>query len=397
MKKLGFLVNPVAGMGGKVGLKGTDGPDILAKAIELGARPEAGNKAALALQELKPLIDNIELFTCFGEMGEEIAVNCGFQPKLISIGPPGISASESSSSSRGENCGGGEEPGTQIASGPADTEAAVKSMVEEGIDLLLFAGGDGTARNIYNVLGESANLPVIGIPAGVKIHSAVYATTPRNAGELARLYLQEGELPLHRAEVMDIDEECFREGRLSARLYGYMLVPSAGDLMQHLKIGGAYTEQSVLEAIAEYVVENMDEDTVYIIGPGSTTGPIMHRLGLENTLLGVDIVSKGRLLAADANEKEILVQIKGKPAKIIVTVIGGQGYIFGRGNQQISAEVIRRVGKDNIIIIATKEKVLALDYGHLLVDTGDEDLNETLKGYKKIITGYGEELVYRID
>ncbi|MBW6463800.1 MAG: ATP-NAD kinase family protein [Bacillota bacterium] len=397
MKKLGFLVNPVAGMGGKVGLKGTDGPEILAKAIELGARPEAANKAALALQELTPLVDEIELFTCFGSMGEEIAVNCGFQPNLVSIGAPGISVSESLSSSRGKISSEGEGPATQITSGPANTEAAVKSMVEEGIDLLLFAGGDGTARNIYNVLGESANLPVIGIPAGVKIHSAVYATTPRNAGELARLYLQEGELPLHRAEVMDIDEECFREGRLSARLYGYLLVPSAGDLMQHLKIGGAYTEHSVLEAIAEYVVENMEEDTVYIIGPGSTTGPIMHKLGLENTLLGVDIVSKGKLLVADANEKEILAQIEGKPAKIIVTVIGGQGYIFGRGNQQISADVIRQVGKDNIIVVATREKVLALDYGHLLVDTGDEDLNKELEGYKKIITGYGEELVYKID
>ncbi len=395
MKKLGFLVNPVAGMGGKVGLKGTDGSEILEKAIAMGARPEAGNKAVLALEELKPLAGNIELFTCRGEMGEEVAVRCGFRPKLVSIGAPG-SMSESPSPSRVEGFGQGEETTAQIVSGPADTEAAVKIMAEEEVDLLLFAGGDGTARNIFNALGEDANLPVIGIPAGVKIHSAVYATTPRKAGELARLFLQEGELPLRRAEVMDIDEECFREGRLSARLYGYLFVPCAGDLMQNLKIGGVTSEEAVLEAIAEHVVENMDEETVYIIGPGSTTGPIMHKLGFENTLLGVDVIRKKKLLVADANEKQILEQINEKPAKIIVTVIGGQGYIFGRGNQQISAEVISTVGKDNIIIVATRVKILALDHSHLLVDTGDDPVNEMLKGFTRIITGYHEELIYKI-
>ncbi|MFO8192485.1 MAG: ATP-NAD kinase family protein [Bacillota bacterium] len=396
MKKIGFLVNPVAGMGGKVGLKGTDGPEILGKAIAMGARPEAGNKAALALEELKPIAGDIKLLTCRGEMGEKVAVNSGFQPTLVSIGASGSSVSESPSLFRGKGFGEDLKTAAQIASGPADTEAAVKIMAEAGVDLLLFAGGDGTARNIFNALGEDATLPVIGIPAGVKIHSAVYATTPRKAGELARLYLQEVELPLRRAEVMDIDEECFREGRLSARLYGYLFVPCAGDLMQNLKIGGVTSEEAVLEAIAEHVVENMDEETVYIIGPGSTTGPIMHKLGFENTLLGVDVVRKSKLLVADANEKQILEQIKEKPAKIIVTVIGGQGYVFGRGNQQISADVIRRVGKDNIVIIATREKVLALDHSRLLVDTGDDAVNEMLKGFTRIITGYHEELIYKI-
>jgi predicted polyphosphate/ATP-dependent NAD kinase len=392
MKKLGLIINPIAGMGGKVGLKGTDGAEMLEKARLLGASPEAGLKTAQALKQLAALAAEIKLFTCPGEMGENIARSCGFIPQVIAMGSDQRSSElvHPYSSQPDADCS------NDHTTGSADTERAVLAMVKEGVDLLLFAGGDGTARNIYNVIGSDSSLPVIGIPAGVKIHSAVYATSPRNAGELARLYLQEGSLPLRRAEVMDIDEAAFREGRLSARLYGYLMVPCAGELMQHLKIGGISTEASLLEAIAEQVVENMEKDVVYIVGPGSTTAPIMQKIGLNYTLLGVDVVLNGQLLAADANEQQILDLIKGEKAKIIVTVIGGQGYIFGRGNQQISAAVIRQVGKTNITVVATREKILSLEYGRLLVDTGDEEVNKVLCGYTRIVTGYKEELIYPV-
>jgi predicted polyphosphate/ATP-dependent NAD kinase len=392
MKKLGLIINPIAGMGGKVGLKGTDGAEMLEKARLLGASPEAGLKAVQALKQLAELATEIKLFTCPGEMGENVARSCGFTPQVIAMGSDQRSSElvHPYSSQPDADCS------NDHTTGSADTERAVLAMVKEGVDLLLFAGGDGTARNIYNVIGSDSSLPVIGIPAGVKIHSAVYATSPRNAGELARLYLQEGSLPLRRAEVMDIDEAAFREGRLSARLYGYLMVPCAGELMQHLKIGGISTEASLLEAIAEQVVENMEKDVVYIVGPGSTTAPIMQKIGLNYTLLGVDVVLNGQLLAADANEQQILDLIKGEKAKIIVTVIGGQGYIFGRGNQQISAAVIRQVGKTNITVVATREKILSLEYGRLLVDTGDEEVNKVLCGYTRIVTGYKEELIYPV-
>jgi predicted polyphosphate/ATP-dependent NAD kinase len=393
MKKLGLIINPIAGMGGKVGLKGTDGAEMLEKARLLGASPEAGLKTAQALKQLAVLAAEIKLFTCPGEMGENVARSCGFTPQVIAMGSDHCSESEPMHPYSSQTT---TESSDDHTTGPADTERAVMAMVKEGVDLLLFAGGDGTARNIYNVLGSDSNLPVIGIPAGVKIHSAVYATSPRNAGELARLYLQEGSLPLRRAEVMDIDEAAFREGRLSARLYGYLKVPCAGELMQHLKIGGISTEASLLEAIAEQVVENMQKDVVYIVGPGSTTAPIMQKLGLNYTLLGVDVVLNSELLAADANEQQILDLIEGERAKIIVTVIGGQGYIFGRGNQQISAAVIRQVGKTNITVVATREKILSLEYGRLLVDTGDEEVNKMLSGYTRIVTGYKEELIYPV-
>ncbi|MDW7738974.1 MAG: ATP-NAD kinase family protein [Bacillota bacterium] len=370
MKKLGLIINPVAGMGGRVGLKGTDGPEIVKKALTLGAKPESAQRAVMALKMLTDIREKIEMITCPGSMGEDAARQCGFEPSLIE----GI-----------------DEP-----TSARDTEKAALSMRENGVNLLLFAGGDGTARNIYNALGDSPDLPVIGIPAGVKIHSAVYATTPRNAGELARMYMMDSGIHVHLAEVMDIDEESFRAGRLSACLYGYLYVPKAGSLMQHLKVGGAETEESVLLAIAEQVVENMEQDVIYIIGPGSTTVPIMKKLGLAYSLLGVDLVLNEELLARDAGEKDILRIIKGRKTKIIVTVIGGQGYIFGRGNQQISSTVINQAGKENIIIIASKEKILALDNKHLLVDTGDEKLDEALRGYYRIVTGYREELIFPV-
>jgi predicted polyphosphate/ATP-dependent NAD kinase len=431
MKTVGLIVNPLAGMGGKVGLKGTDGPKIAEKALLLGAIPEAGAKTSRALRELKPLSDQIDFLTCSGAMGEEALRQCGLAYRVIDqevtfqdeAGPNREAGGEKATLTfdrkqkqlrsksepphpaplprRGEGVRSESFPEQLTVdnfplTGAQDTEAAARAMVTAGVDLLLFAGGDGTARNIYNALGPGSDQAVIGIPAGVKIHSAVYAVNPRSAGQLARQFLQEGTLPLRRAEVMDIDEEAFRAGRLSASLYGYLSVPCVGSLMQHLKIGGAETEMSILEAIAEKVVGNMDDDTVYIIGPGSTTGPIMHKLGLKNTLLGVDLVEKGKLLVADANEKDILSHIEGKKAKIVVTVIGGQGYIFGRGNQQISAAVIRQVGKENIIVVAVREKILALEQPRLLVDTGNDEVNKMLSGYIKIITGYGEELIYPV-
>ncbi len=408
MKKIGLIINPVAGMGGKVGLKGTDGLAIVEKAVMKGARPEAEAKALLALKALLPIKDQIELITCPGPMGEDAAVKAGFNPRLLDIRalqtykqeestktPSPDDPNKTPSPLRGEGQGGGESD-LLFSTLPTHTEAAAKALAAEPVDLLLFAGGDGTARNIHNALGEATTLTVIGIPAGVKIHSAVYATTPKSAGELARQYLQEGGLPLRQAEVMDIDEEAFREGRLSARLYGYLPVPCSVNLMQHLKVGGAATEASTLEAIAEQVVENMQAGITYIIGPGSTISPIMEKMKLKNTLLGVDVVRDGNIIAADVGEKDLLELIHGQDAKIIVTVIGGQGYIFGRGNQQISAAVIRQVGRGNIIVVATKEKILALEHGSLLVDSGDEEVNAMLRGYVRVITGYREELICRV-
>ena len=361
--KLGLIVNPIAGMGGKVGLKGSDGSETIKKAIELGATPESPKRA---IEALKRIPKDAELITPPYEMGEEEAKACGFTPKVIGSIKRNKTTSE-------------------------DTKNLAREM-EKKVDLLLFAGGDGTARDIHDAVKE--RIVVLGIPTGVKIHSAVFAINPARAGEIATMYLEGKNVKIREAEVMDIDEEAFRENRVSARLYGYLKIPYEREMVQTGKAASGAQDEEAMEAIAYDVVENMKG--YYIIGPGTTTRAVMKKLGLKNTLLGVDVVHNGELVASDVSEATLLELIDGKKAKIVVTAIGGQGYIFGRGNQQISSDVIKKVGKENIIVIATENKLTSLRGKPLLVDTGDDKVNRMLSGYIRVVTGYRREIVYKV-
>ena len=368
-KKLGLIVNPVAGLGGRVGLKGSDGLVIQQQARELGAVPEAQNRAVVALRMLKKSAGALEkLVTYPGEMGEHAAVRCGFSPLIIGEIRPGETTAE-------------------------DTHRAAEEMLALGVDLILFAGGDGTARNICEAVGDS--VPVIGIPAGVKIHSGVFGVNPTSTGELAAQFLRDKIASLRDAEVMDINEEAYREGIISPRLFGYLRVPYQRRLIQVRKSPNPVSEEAKLNAISLDVIDQMDENC-YIIGPGTTTRPILTHLGLCKTLIGVDVVCDRELVIEDANEKALMALLETRSAKVVVTPIGGQGYIFGRGNQQISPKVLRRIGIENIIVISAPEKILALEGRPLLVDTGDLDLDRALSGHIKIITGYGERMVYPV-
>lgn len=366
--KLGFIINPIAGMGGRVGLKGTDGPDILEMARKLGSLPESPKKSKIALEQLLVIKDKFQLYTGPGNMGEDVSLELGFKPIVL-----GHREKETS---------------------PQDTESISAEMANIGVDLILFAGGDGTARNIFNAIGSK--LPVIGIPAGVKIHSGVYANYPKAAGEIALKFIEDKDRKTMDAEVMDIDEESFRKGEVIAMLYGYLKIPREEELVQTTKSGGLGSDEDAFEGIANYIIDEMEEDVFYIVGSGTSIRPIMDKLGLENTLLGVDIIKNKKLVAADVSEKIILDTIKDEKAKIIVTVIGGQGYIFGRGNQQISSEVIKKVGKENIHIVASKNKLLSLEGRPLLVDTGDEMVNRMLNGYMKVLTSYNMETIEKV-
>ncbi|MEW5722148.1 MAG: ATP-NAD kinase family protein [Thermodesulfobacteriota bacterium] len=371
-KKLGVIVNPVAGLGGRVGLKGSDGPEILARARQLGARPEGPRRTVTALEVLRPLAGKIELIAYPQEMGEDEAREIGWAPTVIGSIQSGCTSAQ-------------------------DTRQAARDMEARGVDLLLFAGGDGTARDICAAVG--GRLPVLGIPTGVKMHSAVYATSPVNAGRLAAEFLTGPArgLRLAEAEVMDIDEEAFREGRISAKLYGYLRVPSLKNLVQCPKAGGCAGEAESLAAIAAEVVKGLEPDRLYLVGTGTTTRAVMDRLGLPNTLLGVDAVLNRRLVGSDLNEKQILDLIQDRPVSIIVGVIGAQGYIFGRGNQQISARVIARAGRENIIVVATLEKLMTLRGRPLLVDTGSPEVDRVLAGYLKVVTGLDERTVFKVE
>jgi len=369
LKRLGLIINPVAGMGGRVGLKGTDGAYILEKAKAMGAKPQSQVRAREALEHLEYLKDRIKIITCPTQMGEETAVQCGFLPDVIE----NISRAKTTAS---------------------DTQKAAKEMQRLGVDLLLFAGGDGTARDIYEIIGES--LVVLGIPAGVKIHSAVYARSPSIAGDLTSLFLQGKAKNILEAEVMDIDEEDYRKGILSAKLCGYLKIPFKRRFVQCLKAGSPVSEKYAQEAIAHEIVENMTEEFCYIVGPGTTTRAIMDKLGLDHSLLGIDCVFARKLIGKDLSESRLLDKIKGKKAKLIITPIGGQGFLLGRGNQPVSPEVINHVSKDNIIIIATKQKMSSLQGRPFLVDTGDKSTDNLLSGYYEVITGHKESLIYKV-
>ena len=359
-KIVGFIVNPIAGMGGAVGLKGTDGETILENAVALGAKPIAPVRAESFLSELKPHKEKVRLIVGAGSMGEDEAKNCGFQYEVL-----------------------GERKRETSAE---DTIKIAREIKEIGADVFVFCGGDGTARDIFKAVDTS--LPVLGVPTGVKMHSAVFAVNPRAAAKIIAAFLFEG-LPLKEVEVMDVDEEAFRKGRVSAELYGYMLVPYEPLLIQGAKMASPTTESELHNqaAIAIYIIENMQPDVIYIIGPGTTTRTIADLLDVEKTLLGVDLFCNKKIIVKDANEKQILEHIHGKKAQIIVTPIGGQGFIFGRGNQQISPKVLRKVGLENINAAATKSKLENLK--SLRVDTGDPSLDDELRKRRiKVIIDY---------
>lgn len=397
MKRLGVIVNPVAGVGGRVGLKGSDGADVVHQALGLGAVRDAPRRARLALERLVRLKDEIEILAAPSEMGEDEVRAVGFAPTVVGsfAGRPTYGAAERERlGPAGDDLG---AAGDFTATTAADSEEAARDMAAAGADLILFAGGDGTARTICTAVGTA--VPVIGVPAGVKIHSAVYATTPAAAGDLAALYLHDrpAAVQLREAEVMDIDEEAFRANRVSARLYGFMTVPVARGLTQSAKAGGVAGEQRALNDVAAEVIAGMRPGCLYIVGPGTTTRTIMERLGLPKTLLGVDAVADGALVAADATEGDLLRALdRYACARIVVTVIGGQGHVFGRGNQQISPAVIRRVGRDGVVVVATQTKLLSLEGRPLLVDTGDPALDTELAGYIRVVTGLHDAMIYRI-
>lgn len=368
MFKLGFIINPLAGLGGRVGLKGSDG--MAETALRLGAVPEAERRALSALEVLKPYQTRLTVLTAAGEMGENLARQLGFTVEVVHAITPG-------------------------ATHPADTRATAQKLRDAEVDLLLFAGGDGTARDVCEVIGES--VPVLGIPAGVKIHSGVYAITPRHAGEVVALLLQGELVDIKSSDVMDIDEVAFREGRVRARRYGEMRVPFEARFVQSVKSGGKEVEELVLADIAAEIDSRMDDGVLFLIGSGTTCAAVMDHLLLPNTLLGVDAVLNRELLAADLSETQILALLETYPAaKAVVTLIGGQGHVLGRGNQQLSPRVIRRLGKANLCIIATKTKLKALEGRPLLMDTGDEALNHELEGFMPVITGYRDEVIYAV-
>ena len=373
---IGLVVNPLAGLGGTRALKGSDGEQVRALAETIGEQglDRARARAGRALEPLRDAIlsGSVRVSCWAGAMGESVMSLLQLPCQVVGEDAPGLSTA-------------------------TDTQMAVADLVGEGIDLLVFAGGDGTARDIYDAIGSQ--FPVLGIPAGVKMHSAVFAVSPEAAGELLLQLAVGGLVGLTDREVRDIDETAFRHDRVRSRYYGDMLVPGEGRFLQHTKVGGRESQELVAAEIASWMTEGMQLGRLYLIGPGSTTAAIIEELGLPNTLLGVDVVLDRELVARDADEATLLtlLQDHAGDACIVVTVIGGQGHVFGRGNQQFSPAVIHAVGEKNIVIVAAKSKITALEGRPLLLDTNDAQLDRELAGYYPVITGYDDRILYRVE
>lgn len=369
--RVGLIINPYAGLGGSVALKGSDGSDTAARALALGAQPMAPLRVQQALQQLLPFRSQLVLVTGAGELGESVARSLGFQLELV-------------------------YKASQHPTSAADSRELARQLVAAQVDVLVFAGGDGTARDVAAVVPEQQL--VLGIPAGVKIHSGVYAISPSAAGKVIAELISGRLTSVLCADVMDIDEQAFRAGTVRARRYGEMLVPAELRYVQAVKMGGKESDELVLADIAAEVIESMQPDQLYVMGSGSTIAFIMAELGLPNTLLGIDVVLNSAVIAADVTATQLLqlLQQRQLPAQLLVTVIGGQGHIFGRGNQQLSPAVIRAIGLTNIRVVATKTKLQQLQQRPLLVDTGDPTLDDELTGVMRVITGYRDEVLVRI-
>ncbi|MHA1292559.1 MAG: ATP-NAD kinase family protein [Promethearchaeota archaeon] len=366
---LGLIVNPISGMGGSVGLKGTDGKDILKKAIDLGAKPNAPNRTKELLRELKSIKSKLKFITCPGIMGEFLLKELNFKYEVIK--DPIFNKCED-----------------LMNTTPIHTKKAAQIMKKnEKIKIILFIGGDGTARDILDSIGKEK--PCLGIPAGVKIYSSVFSINPKNAANLIIQFLWD-EIPLKESEVLDINEDEYRKGKLVSKLYGYMLTPYAPDLSQLSKEGTPDSDLNNQERIAKRVVEMLKKDVLYLIGPGTTTKTITDMLNQNKTVLGVDLLLNKKIIAYDLNEQKILERIEGKKAKIIISLIGKQGFLFGRGNLQFSPKVLKKIGTKNIIIISTKYKLQNIPNQILRIDTRDSDLDEKMKGYYRIIVDYDE-------
>lgn len=372
MLRLGFIVNPIAGMGGRVGLKGTD--RVLEEALRRGANPVAplrGREFLLKLREL--LGTDLQVITCPAPMGREETEAVGLQAEILPL-----------------------SLGTETSA--EDTKRAAKMMAEIGVDLLVFVGGDGTARDISDALGSLSETPVLGVPAGVKMYSSIFAVSPLDAAEAVEAFTR-GEAEVAEAEVMDADEEEIRRDRFAVKLYGYLKSLYMPSLVQRSKQVTLETTDELenQRAIARFVVENMAPDGTYILGPGTTVKRVADLLGVNKTVLGVDIY-RGGAFFRDVNEEAILRVVEDwDKTWIIVSPIGRQGILFGRGNQQITSEILKNVGKSRIIVLATPNKLRGIEDGVLRVDTGDAQADEMLRGYIRVVTDYREWRLVRID
>lgn len=356
MLSIAFIVNPVAGIGGPAGLAGSDGLVVQRRAAELGSQPRAVERAREFLEALDS--DVRIAVTGSGPMGADVLRACGI------------------SAARVEK--------TDADTSGADTAAVTRAAVHAAVDLVVFVGGDGTARDVLLGLG-GASVAILGIPAGVKMHSSVFALSPRTAAVLVSEWTpRQGTVT---AEVADIDEDARRAGVVVARLHGLAEVPEAPTRLQGGKVGSSVPSKGSADGLAAALRSLLDPDAAWVFGPGSTMAAVATGLDLESSLLGVDLMLPSGQTHLELGSQELEQRTQGMRVQVVLSPIGGQGFLLGRGNQQISAELLSRVEREDLIVVATSGKLAQLGGEPLLLDTGNNEQDARFAGYARILTG----------
>lgn len=373
--KIGFIVNPIAGMGGKVGLKGTDG--VYSQAVKLGAKPIAPNKAEETIKEFFSYYknkDGIKWYTCAGDMGENELKQAGISNFHIVYSP-------------------NKKDTTDI-----DTKNACRIFLEKNVDMILFCGGDGTARDIFEIV--SNKVPLLGIPSGVKMHSGIFGINTSASARMLNEFINK-HLTIGDAEIMDLDEELYRKGKWNIKLFG--IAKGVVDPI-YVQVGKttyeSVSDDAIKDELSEHVSDEIEEnkDVLYFFGSGGTIDYIANKLNIKNTLLGIDAVYNGTAIKNDLNEDNILGLLEKYPkAKVILSPIGAQGFILGRGNLQLSSKVIRKIGIDNIIVVSTPSKIVSTPF--IRVDTGDKKLDSLFvdKEFIMVVIGYRLSRIVKIN
>lgn len=346
MLKAGFLVNPIAGCGQFLNLKGSDNltPSTCPRSISM-------EKAVEFLHELKDL--DIHYFTPSGDMGEEAFRKAGLANYSVIQRHDGESSSD-------------------------DTRNFIFKLRDTEASILVFFGGDGTARDIS---GCGWTRPALGVPLGTKMYSSVFALSVSKAEQLMRNFVEMGNVEFSDEEVIDLDEEAYLQGDFQIKPYGMLKVPISELIMANSK--AEYPEVSD-GGIAEYVVEHMETDVNYLIGPGSTCREVLSELELEGSLLGFDLVRNGKIIAKDMSEKDIF-KLTSEKMVIILSPIGGQGFLLGRGNKQLSGRILSAIGFENILVVSSEAKMRSLDNLYVDLDSVTVDKPQ----YIKVLFGYG--------
>ena len=371
--RIGFVVNPIAGMGGRVGLKGTDG--VLKEAIKRGAKPVAPIKTGEMLEEYISNYSNkdkIQWYTCSGGMGGDLLKKAGINNFEIVYNSSDETFAD-------------------------DTRKACVKFCEINVDLIVFCGGDGTARDVFVAVDKK--VPILGVPSGVKMHSGVFGVNTSAVAKMLHEFVNK-RLTIGDVEILDLDEDLYRKGEWNIRLFGIamgIVEPT------YVQVGKTFYESvsddEVKDELAEHIIDEIEQnsDFLFLFGSGGTIDYIARKMNIDNTLLGIDAVYQKKLVGTDLNEKGILRLLDKYPkAKLVLSPIGAQGFILGRGNLQLSPQVVRKIGLDNIIVVSTPSKLVSTPL--LRVDTGDKKLDHDFmeKEFMMVVIGYRLSRVVKI-